>query len=135
MSLFLRGKNSPPDNFYPLAAQGYTIPTNYSGETVTEITALQISAVMSCVGLLADSVAGLPFSVFQHRGQQHTVVNTPAWLLTPAPTITQYELIHQTMTSLALHGNAYLIVDRDDLNAPIGLTPVHPQFVTVDSTD
>ena len=46
MSLFLRGKNSPPDNFYPLAAQGFTIPTNYSGETVTEVTALQISAVM-----------------------------------------------------------------------------------------
>lgn len=135
MSLFIRGKNSVPDNFYPLAAQGYTIPTNYSGETVTEITALQISAVMSCVGLLADSIAGLPFSVYQQRGAQHTVVNTPSWLVNPSQTITQYELIHQTMTSLALHGNAYLVVDRDDLNAPIGLTPVHPQFVTVYSTD
>jgi hypothetical protein len=135
MSLFLRGKNSVPDNFYPLAAQGYTIPTNYSGETVTEITALQISAVMSCVGLLADSIAGLPFSVYQQRGQQHTMVPTPPWMVNPSPTITQYELIHQTMTSLALHGNAFLVVDRDDLNAPIGITPVHPQFVTVYSTD
>jgi hypothetical protein len=135
MSLFLRGKYSPPDNFYPLAQQGFSIPSNYAGEAVNEVTALQISAVMACVGLLADSVAGLPFSVFQKRGDLQTVVNTPPFMVTPAPTITQYELIHQTMTSMALHGNAYILVDRDNLNAPIGLTPIHPQFVNVYSID
>jgi phage portal protein BeeE len=46
--------------FYPLQNTGFGSVTNWSGEPVNESTALQVSAVMACVGLIADSVASLP---------------------------------------------------------------------------
>ena len=58
-------------------------------------------------------------------------MDTPAIFLDPSGTVTAYELIHQTVTSLALHGNAYIYVDRRGDGTPIALTPLAPSNVDV----
>lgn len=118
-----------------LQQTGFSTLSNWSGENVTESTALQVNAVMACVGLIADSVASLPMRSMRQRGDLTEPLPTPRIFLEPAPTVTDYELVHQTVTSLALWGNAYVYVDRAANGDPIALTPLHPNNVDVFSPD
>ena len=43
-----------------------------------------------------------------------------------------FSLLHQTITSMAMHGNAFILVDKDRQGRPIQLTPVHPEKVKVE---
>jgi len=117
--------------FYPLQNTGFGSVTNWSGEPVNESTALQVSAVMACVGLIADSVASLPLRSTRRIGDRNVPMDVPALFVDPSSTVTSYELIHQTITSLALHGNSYIYVDRSTNGTPIALTPLAPTNVNV----
>lgn len=119
----------------PLLGSTFSLASNYSGETITDTTALQLSAVMSCVGLLADSVASLPIKVFKTVDGKSVEIAPPLWLENPAPTVTKYELMHQTVVSMALQGNAYLVLDRSNGGGVISVTPCHPNFVNVYAKD
>jgi HK97 family phage portal protein len=110
---------------------GYS--TNWSGEPVNETTALQVAAVMACVGLIADSTASLPLRTFRRTSDRDVPLSTARIFTEPSDAVTRYELVHQTVTSLALHGNAYVLVDRGDNGEPIALTPMHPKNVVVES--
>lgn len=121
--------------FQPLQNVGWGPSTNWSGEPVTETTALQVAAVMACVGLIADSVASLPLRTIEKVGDRNVARGVPRIFVEPSGTVTGYELIHQTVTSLALHGNAYIFVDRAPNGDPIALTPIHPSNVNVVALD
>lgn len=131
MSLFSR-RDMPA----PLRNTGFILGNNWSGENVTEETALEVAAVLSCVSLLADSVASLPMRAIEQTGATNTRVATPPFLLNPAPTVTQYELIHMVVSSLALHGNAYLWLDYAGGTGgmPVQVVPLHPDNVNVTIT-
>jgi len=104
---------------------------NYSGETINEENALQVTPVLACVALLADSVAVLPARAIREIGTRTETVSMPAWLR-DTPETTTYELFHQMVSSLALHGNSYNFIDRDpNTDAVLALTPLHPQNVQV----
>lgn len=128
MSLFARREQR---EFVPLQDSNWSSITNWSGEQVSETTALQVSAVMACVGLIADSVASLPIRAVRAIGERNEAVPLPALLSSPSTSLSIYELVHQTVTSLALYGNAYLFVDRARNGDPIGLTPIHPNNMEV----
>ena len=55
----------------------------------------------------------------------------PDVLANPDPESNTYELIHQVVASLALHGNAYVKIDRDRSGNMIGLVPLHPYQMQV----
>jgi len=104
---------------------------NYSGEPINESNALQVTPVLACVALLADSVAVLPARAIREVGSRTEPVALPAWLR-DTPETTTYELFHQMVSSLALHGNSYNYIDRDaNTGAVLALTPLHPQNVQV----
>jgi HK97 family phage portal protein len=107
---------------------GTTSIFSTAGERVDEFTALGVSTVLACTSLLADSVATMPLKVVRDG----KVIPTPPVLADPDPTeSTQFETIHSIVISLALHGNAYVHIERDSSGAPIGLTPLHPYQVNV----
>ena len=109
--------------------------TNWSGETITESSALEVTALMACVSLIADSVSSLPLRGAHHVGDRHEPMPLPVWM-DASDQHTMYELTHMIVTSLALHGNAYVYVDRHvDTNVPISLTPLHPSSVQVTVLD
>lgn len=127
MSIFAKRALNPD----PVRTSVWMPTTNWSGESITESTALEVTALMACVSLIADSVASLPMRGIRHVGDRTEPVQIPKWI-DSSTEHTQYELIHMIVTSLALHGNAYIYVDRDvNTNAPIMLTPLHPTNVQV----
>ena len=132
MSLFARREER---KFVPYQQTGFDSLPNFSGETVNEDTALQVTAVMACVGLIADSVASLPMRSVRQVGDRNVAEPLPEFLASPSVQVSQYELVHQTVTSLALHGNAYIFIDRATNGDVLNLTPVHPLNVNVTSDE
>ena len=127
MSIFSKRAISPPQ----VTTSVWMPTTNWSGESITEATALEVTALMACVSLIADSVASLPLRGVKRVGDRTEPVEIPTWLSNSSEH-TQYELIHMIVTSLALHGNAYIYLDRaDGTNVPVMLTPLHPTNVQV----
>ena len=128
MSLFSKRALLAPD---PIKTSNWIPGPNWSGENVTESNALEVTAVLACVSLLADSVASLPVRAIKHVGDRNERVQIPAWL-SNSSTVTQYELMHMIVTSLALHGNAYIFVDRESATSmPVSVQPLHPLDVQV----
>lgn len=127
MSLFAKRAVNPPD---PLQVSPWIVGNNWSGEPINETTALEVSAVLAAVSLIADSVASLPIRSVRHVGDRVESRPVPRWM-SGSSTVTQYELIHMIVSSLALHGNAYVYIDRQDGLLPVSLTPLHPQNVQV----
>lgn len=127
MSLFAKRAITPD----PIRTSVWMPATNWSGESINEETALEVTALMACISLIADSVASLPIRAIRHVGDRTEPIRLPEWL-DASDEHTLYELIHMIVTSLALHGNAYLYVDRN-LNSglPLALTPLHPSNVQV----
>jgi len=138
MSIFTRGftvGRYPQFNNYvsPLSQlYGQTSMTSAAGERIDEWTALGVSAVLGAVSLLADSVASMPLRAYTiDKDGKRIMRPLPDVISDPDPESNTYELIHQIVASLALHGNAYVKIDRDSRGNMIGLVPLHPYQMQV----
>lgn len=130
MSLIRRGVvgRYPQYNNYvaPLSQlYGQTNITSAAGERIDEWSAFGVSAVISAISLLADSVASLPLRCFKIVNGKRIAVPLPEIIKTPDIGSNEYELIHQIVSSMALHGNSYVHLDRDKKLNVIGLVPLH----------
>jgi len=137
MSIFRRGVGEvigryPQFNNYvaqPSQLYGQTTVNSNAGERIDEWTALGVSSVLSAVSLLSDSVASLPLRAYKidPAGGRKSVA-VPQLLTDPDPAsgTNSFEFIHTLIASLALHGNAYVHIDRDKSGKAIGLVPLHP---------
>jgi len=138
MSLLRRAASSgryPQFNNYvsPLSQlYGQTSMTSAAGERIDEWTALGVSSVLGAVSLLADSVASMSLRCFViDKAGKRTMKPLPTVLADPDPESNTYELLHQIVASMALHGNAYVKIDRDRRGEMIGLVPLHPYQMQV----
>lgn len=108
----------------------------WSGESVTERTALSLSAVWACVNLLSGLQASMPLHFYRPRrdGSRETCNDHPvAMLLRDSPNAEQSAFeFWQFMTAvLELRGNAYAIQHRNGLGGLVALEPVEvPVHVT-----
>lgn len=130
MSIIKRGVvgRYPQFNNYvaPLSQlYGQTNITSSAGERIDEWSAFGVSAVISAVSLLADSVASMPLRTFKIVDGNRQAVALPEIIKQPDIDSNEYELVHQIVASMALHGNAYIHLDRDRSGNIIGLVPLH----------
>ncbi len=130
MSIIKRGLvgRYPQYNNYvaPLSQlYGQTNITSSAGERIDEWSAFGVSAVISAVSLLADSVASMPLRTFKIVDGNRQAVPLPEIIKQPDIDSNEYELVHQIVASMALHGNAYIHLDRDKRGEIIGLVPLH----------
>ena len=133
MSIFNReNRNAGLGNLAELLSLRDGAYYNYTGEKVSEISALGVSAVLSAISLLADSVSLLPIKTLRYENGKTIFTDKPKVLDRPNANQTIFEVIHQLMTSMCMHGNAFLLVDRDRQGRPIALTPVHNDKVKVE---
>ena len=135
MSLFKReNRDAALGNLVDLLALREGGLYNYTGEKVNEMSALGISTVYSAISLIADSIALLPVKTLRYDGQKTIFTEKPKFLEKPNVSLdlTMFSLMHQTITSMAMHGNAFILVDKDRQGRPIQLTPVHPEKVKVE---
>lgn len=103
-----------------------------SSTQVTQTNALKLLAVTGSVQLLTESIATLPVDVFRKTSAGRSEVATPAWLREPVIGLTFTDWCTQVLTSLLLHGNAFLVVTRNATGSIAEVTPVDPESVSVD---
>jgi HK97 family phage portal protein len=113
---------------------GTSLPAS-SGVTVTQETAMRMSAVYGCVRLLSDSVAGLPLQKFQKVNGERQQIPQDAWLMKPNKEYTRYRFWQETMTGLLLDGNAFSRLYRTSSGSVAAAWPLWPPSVQVDRDD
>lgn len=118
----------------PRNSEGYWTD---AGEHVNDRTALRLAAVYACVRLLADSVSSLPLDAYRKRGPVREEISPPPALIRkPSNHLENFEFLFQTVTSLALRGNSFhLINKRDAFEYPIEMEPIHPDCVQVEADE
>lgn len=93
--------------------------------------AMRLSAVFACIRLLSEAIATLPLDVFKRVGPTRVAQSTPLVLQFAPPGPTRVEYLGQLMISLLTDGNAFVMVGRTPLGAPISLQVLDPQRVQV----
>ena len=148
-------KNSASGSVYRFYMGGST-----AGKNVTERSAMQMTAVYSCVRVLSEAVAGLPLHVYKYRsdgdnmdvaavcpkrgmdaaqqrqtGGKEKAINHSLYRLLhdePNPEMTSFVFRETLMTHLLLWGNAYAQIIRNGKGEVIGRYPLMPTKMTVD---
>jgi len=108
-----------------------------SGKAVTERSAMQMTAVYSCVRILSEAVAGLPLHLYRYteEGSKEKAVDHPLYTILhdePNPEMTSFVFRETLMTHLLLWGNAYAQIIRNGKGEVIALYPLMPNKMTVD---
>ena len=108
-----------------------------SGKAVTERSAMQITAVYSCVRILAEAIAGLPLHLYTYKedGGKEKAIGHPLYLLLhdePNPEMSSFVFRETLMTHLLLWGNAYAQIIRNGKGEVVALYPLMPNRMTVD---
>ena len=109
-----------------------------AGNTVTQQTALRLSAVYATVRNISEDVAKLPIGVFKQDpdGDKHELSieeSKVAYLLKVRPMrgLIPFDLISSLLSQAILKGNAYAYIIRDEYYQPAGLKLVAPESVTI----
>jgi len=129
VSLLRRERRALPESLDPYQISARPYFPNYSGEIVTEASALAHSALMAAVALLADSIAVMPLELLRDRNGRTEKLPTPSVLIKPNAHQTMFEFVHQTVTMLALHGTAYIYAPRRSGELPPEMRNLHPSQV------
>ena len=108
-----------------------------SGKAVTEHSAMQMTAVYSCVRILAEAIAGLPLHLYTYKedGGKEKALGHPLYLLLhdePNPEMSSFVFRETLMTHLLLWGNAYAQIIRNGKGEVVALYPLMPNRMTVD---
>lgn len=111
-----------------------------SCKAVTERSAMQMTAVYSCVRILAEAVAGLPLHLYRYKedGGKEKALDHPLYLLLhdePNPEMSSFVFRETLMTHLLLWGNAYAQIIRNGRGEVMALYPLMPDRMAVDRDD
>ena len=108
-----------------------------AGKNVNERSAMQMTAVYSCVRILAEAVAGLPLHLYRYKedGGKEKALDHPLYNLLhdePNPEMSSFVFRETLMTHLLLWGNAYAQIIRNGKGEVIALYPLMPNRMVVD---
>lgn len=86
-----------------------------------------LTAVYRAIQVITTAAAQLPIQV-ERSGQ---VIETPSPISFLDPRMTRSTWVSHMVTSLALHGNAYALIERDPAGKIVALRPLNPRYVMV----
>jgi phage portal protein, HK97 family len=101
------------------------------GVAVDEQSSMQLLTVYGSVRLITDSIATLPLDVYRRSGDTKIEVAKPTWLQQPTTNLDFTSWVSQVLSSLLLHGNAYVVVLRNEVGTIVELLPLDPSKVRV----
>ena len=125
-----------PRNSTSGSAYRFFMGSSTSGKRVNERSAMQMTAVYSCVRILSEAVAGLPLHLYQYtdKSSKEKAVENPLYFLLhdePNTEMTSFVFRETLMTHLLLWGNAYSQIIRNGKGEVVGLYPLMPDRMTV----
>jgi phage portal protein BeeE len=108
-----------------------------SGIDVNADSAIRMSTVYACVRLLGDTISSLPLAAYVRRGRNRISYasvygSQPAWINKPNPEASRLEFYEQIIASLNIHGNAFILTVRDDMDEVQEVYCVHPDDVRIE---
>ena len=129
-----------PRNSTSGSAYRFFMGNSTSGKRVNERSAMQMTAVYSCVRILSEAVAGLPLHLYQYTdksSKEKAVDNLLYFLLHDEPNteMTSFVFRETLMTHLLLWGNAYSQIIRNGKGEVVGLYPLMPDRMTVNRNE
>ena len=129
-----------PKNVNVGSAFGFFLGSSTSGKRVTERSSMQMTAVYSCVRVLAEAVAGLPLHLYKYTdsgGKDKALGQRLYFLLhkEPNPEMTSFVFRETLMTHLLLWGNAYAQLIRNGRGEVVGIYPLMPNRISVNRDD
>ena len=134
--LGIRGARDKPKDSYNSTAYSFFFGRSTSGKNVNERTAMQTTAVYSCVRILSEAIASLPVHLYRYAGRgKERVYDHPLYYLLhdePNPEMTSFVFRETLMSHLLIWGNAYAQIIRDGRGRVLGLYPLLPDKVEVD---
>lgn len=108
-----------------------------SGYPVTDLTAMQVSAVYACIARIAGTIASLPMGLFERvDDERQTVKNHPLWWLLneqPAGAWTAASMWEWVIRANCLRGDGLIQIQRNAGGAVNGLLPLHPDLVQIET--
>ena len=127
--LFLfRARDKPKDAVS--GATTFSFGMAGSGKSVNARTAIQVSAVYACVRVIAETVASLPFSVYeQDKTGSQKALDHPLYRILhdePNPEMTSFVWREAMLTHLLLWGNSYSRSSVSGAATLWGCTPCSP---------
>lgn len=118
------------------AAMTFLFGRSASNKYVTPRTSFSVPIVYACVRVIAETVASLPFEVYERTDLGHEkAVNHPMYHLLhdqPNDEMTSFVWRETVMTHLLLWGNSYSQIIRNGRGRVIGLYPLLPERMVVD---
>ena len=139
MSIFtgMFRKRDSPQNRTAGSSYSFYMGGSLAGKNVNERSAMQMTAVYSCVRILAEAIAGLPLHLYRYTDNdgKEKAVDHPLYLLLhdePNPEMSSFVFRETLMTHLLLWGNAYAQIIRNGRGEVVALYPLMPNKMTVD---
>lgn len=138
MSIFsgLFKSRDKPQNRTAGSAYSFFMGGTSSGKRVNERSAMQMTAVYSCVRILSEAVASLPLHVYRNTDTgTEKATDHPLYTILhdePNPEMTSFVFRETLMTHLLLWGNAYAQIIRNGKGEVIALYPLMPDRMSVD---
>ena len=135
LSGIFRSRDKPTDSTVG-SRYAFSMGGTPAGKSVTEKTAMQMTAVYACVRILSEAVAGLPLHLYKYNdsGGKTKAIEHPLYRLLhdePNPEMSSFVFRETLMTHLLLWGNAYAQVLRNGKGEVLGLYPLMPNKMTV----
>lgn len=101
-----------PQNATNGSSYRFMLGGSTAGKTVTERSAMQMTAVYACVRILSEAIAGLPLHLYHYTddGGKEKALDHPLYLILhdePNPEMSSFIFRETIMTHLLLWGNAY----------------------------
>ena len=111
-----------------------------AGKRVSERSAMQMTAVYSCVRILSEAIASLPLHVYRYTdtGGKEKATDLPLYRLLhdePNKEMTSFCFRETLMTHLLLWGNAYAQIIRNGRGEVLELYPLMPNRMSIDRDD
>ena len=132
-----RARDKPRDAVS--AATTFSFGNSGSGKPVNARTAIQVSTVYACVRVIAETVASLPFAVYeQDKAGSQKAIDHPLYRILhdePNPEMTSFVWREAMLTHLLLWGNSYSQILRAGRGSIIGIYPLLPDRMEVDRDD
>lgn len=134
LTKLIKARDKPKD-YYSGSNYTYLFGPTTSGKTVNEFTAMQTTAVYSCVRILAEAVASLPLHVYRYKenGKERVYNHHLYHILHNEPNTEMSSFVFREtlMSHLLIWGNAYAQIIRDGAGRVVALYPLLPNKMTV----
>ena len=135
LNRIFKSRDKPKDG-ERISSSSFFFRRSSISSNVNEFTAMQMTAVYSCVRVLSETLAGLPLHLYKRESSnsKEKAKDHPLYFLLhdePNDEMTSFVFRETLMTHLLLWGNAYGQIIRNGRGEVTGLYPLMPNKMTV----